>query len=268
MKISSSKIRLNIIKNSNKTNTPHLGSCLSCVDLINCIYQRMNLKKIQDNSIDRDRFFLSKGHAAPALFITLNLYNLISDELLNDYGKDGSYLAEHPPAPGFINGIEAATGSLGHGLSLAVGVYQAAIIKNIHFNTYVLLGDGECNECTVWEAALYAGSRNFKNLCVLIDFNKWQATGRSNEINNLNNLKEKWESFGWHGCEINGHDTNEINKSLDLVGKVDKPVAIIANTVKGKGVSFMEDDNNWHYRIPSEEEVALAEKELGFSNEK
>jgi transketolase len=268
MEVASSKIRLDIIKNSNKTKTPHLGSCLSCVDLINCIYSRLNIEKIKNNHPDRDRFILSKGHAAPALFITLNLYNLLPDELLENYGKDGSYLAEHPPAPGHVNGIEAATGSLGHGLPLAIGINQAAVLKKIDFITYVLMGDGECNEGTVWEAALYAGSRNLKNLCVLIDFNKWQATGRSNEINNLNNLKQKWESFGWHSIEINGHDINDINSSLDLVGKVNKPVAIIANTIKGKGVSFMEDDNNWHYRIPNDDEVLLAADELGEAIEK
>lgn len=163
------------------------------------------------------------------------------------------------------SGVEAATGSLGHGLPIGNGLALAQRLAGRDNRVFVLLSDGECNEGSVWEAAMFAGRQKFSNLCAIVDFNKWQATGRSQEILALDPLPEKWEAFGWDTVRLNGHDLAALEATLsDLPRKSGKPLAIIADTVKGKGVSFMEDDNNWHYRVPTLEEVDAAKKELGL----
>jgi len=170
---------------------------------------------------------------------------------------------EHPPAPKYLAGIEAATGSLGHGLPIGAGLALSAKKKKKRFSVFVVLSDGECNEGTVWEAAMFASAKKLDNLTMIVDFNKWQATGRSEEILSLNPLPEKWAAFGWEIKEINGHSFEDLKKCLSSKNN-EKPLAVIAHTVKGKGISFMEDDNNWHYRIPTSEEVELAKKELNI----
>ena len=252
-----------IILNSSKTNTPHLGSCLSCTDILTCLYfsiLKIDPSKPKDPS--RDRFILSKGHGAAALFQILAMRGFYKDSLLEDYGQDGSLFAEHPPTPDYLPGIEAATGSLGHGLPIGLGMAISSKIKLFDFHVYVLLGDGECNEGSIWEAANMASAQRIDNITVIVDSNKWQATDRSSELVGQTSMKEKWKSFGWHSIEINGHSMQEISNGASLRVK-DTPVALIANTIKGSGVSFMEDDNNWHYRIPNEEEVKKAFDELG-----
>ena len=259
------KIRARVIENSHKTQTPHLGSCLSCVDILVAAYfavLRVDAQKPRDEM--RDRFILSKGHAAPALFQVLALRGYFPESMLDSYGQDGGVFAEHPPTPSHLAGIEAATGSLGHGFPMGLGMAFAARIRGLNYRVLALLSDGECNEGSVWEAAMLAAAHRMENLAVIIDFNKWQATGRSEEIMALSPLVDKWRAFGWSASEIDGHDMSAL---VDRLRKVPdgsgKPVAIVAHTVKGKGVSFMEDDNNWHYRIPSEAEVEMAKQELG-----
>ena len=257
------ELRVRTIENSHKTGTPHLGSCLSCLDILVVIYfviLRINPKL--PKSLERDRFILSKGHAAPALFQVLAMKGFFPDKLFETYGQNGSLLGEHPPSPEYLSGIEAATGSLGHGLSIGLGIALSARIQHQEYKVYVLLGDGECNEGSVWEAAMMAASQKVDNLVVLIDFNKWQATNRSEEVFALSPLVEKWQAFGWDSYEIDGHDINQLIEVLSKKNNSGKPIAFIANTIKGKGVSFMEDDNNWHYRIPNEEELNAARKEL------
>ena len=161
-------------------------------------------------------------------------------------------------------GIEAATGSLGHGLSVATGIALASKLHSIPYNVVSLLSDGECNEGSTWEAALLAPAHKLDNLISIIDFNKWQATGRSIEITSLEPLDQKFESFGWNSTRIDGHDFSQIKSAMTMAQKSDKPFAIIADTIKGKGIKLMEDDNNWHYRIPSEDEVDSAFEELGI----
>ncbi len=260
----SKKLRINIIKSSHKAKIPHLGSCLSCADILSYLYE--NEIRINPNdpfSPNRDRLILSKGHAAPALFQILALKNLINKDTISKIGSNGSYLHEHPPKPGTIPGIEAATGSLGHGLPIALGMAKAAKIQKKSFKIFVIVGDGECNEGSIWEAALLAPILNLDNLIVFIDFNKWQATGKSEEISNLNPMKEKWTSFGWHVQEIDGHNLLSIAESVkNAKTELSKPSIIIANTIKGKGVSFMEDNNNWHYKTPNKDELELAIKEI------
>lgn len=260
--------RSRIIHTSSVAKIPHLGSCLSCVDILVALYwQILNIQPNHSTDPQRDRFILSKGHGAPALFQILAMKSFFPLEWLDHYGQDGSLFGEHPPAHG-VPGIEAATGSLGHGLPIGVGFALGARMQGISNHTYVLMSDGECNEGSVWEAALFAAAQKLDRLMVIIDFNKWQATGRSQEIMALDPLVDKWAAFGWHTEEIDGHDYPALLKTLNSLSQPKgKPTAVIAHTVKGKGVSFMEDNNNWHYRTPTREEVIAARKELGISEE-
>ena len=218
-------------------------------------------KSLKDPS--RDRFVLSKGHGITTLYAVLAERGFFSPELFENYAQAGSPLPEHP-SPRCVPGIEAATGSLGHGLSIATGIALASKMNAIDYNVVCLLSDGECNEGSTWEAALLAPAHNLDNLIAIVDFNKWQATGRSSEVTALEPLEEKFESFGWNSIRIDGHDFRQIKSALATAKKSDKPFAIIADTVKGKGIKMMEDDNNWHYRIPSKEEVDSAFEELGI----
>jgi transketolase len=260
-------LRARIIETSHKTGTPHLGSCLSCVDILAALYfSALRIDTAAPRAATRDRFILSKGHGAAALFQVLAMRGFYPASMLDDYGKDGSLFAEHPPTPDHLAGIEAATGSLGHGLPLGLGMALAGRIQGRDYKVYALLSDGECNEGSVWEAAMLAAAQRVANLCVIVDFNKWQATGRSEEVMALSPLADKWRAFGWNACEIDGHDVEAILAAVARCPGADgRPMAIIAHTVKGKGVSFMEDDNNWHYRIPNAEEVVLAKRELGVT---
>ena len=250
------KIRFRTIRNSHLTSTPHLGSCLSCTDLLVWLY--WNVLKVdpkKPKADNRDRFILSKGHAAPVLFQVLAERGFFPISALDDYGCDGSIFGEHPPAPGYLYGIEAATGSLGHGLPMGLGMALSARIQQRSYHVYTILSDGECNEGSVWESALMAAAQKVNNLTLFVDYNKWQATGRSNEVLGLAPMVEKWKAFGWATAEIDGHSFQEMSKALEATAGDPRPKAIICHTVKGKGISFMEDDNNWHYRIPNADEV-------------
>ena len=257
-------LRFILIKMSHKTKSPHLASSLSCIDIVGTLYQSvLKINKKNFKSSTRNRFILSKGHAATALYAALEYKKIISIKELNSYTKKGSFLEEHPSPK--LSGVEAATGSLGHGLSIGCGIALSSKINKKKFMTYVLMSDGECNEGSVWEAALFASAKKLNNLCAFIDYNKWQATGKSKDILNLGSLTKKFKQFGWNVLEIDGHNHNLIIKSCKLATKEKKkPTVVIANTIKGKGVSFMENDNNWHYRIPSISEVSVAKKELGI----
>ena len=260
-------LRFRTVRTSHLSGTPHLGSCLSCLDLLVYLYWRVlriDPQKPRDET--RDRFILSKGHAAPVLFQVLAERGFFAVDDLEDYGKDGAIFGEHPPAPKYLPGIEAATGSLGHGLPMGLGMALAARIRGAAYRTYVVVSDGECNEGAVWEAALMAAAQKVDSLTVFVDYNKWQATGRSNEVLGLAPLAAKWAAFGWAVEEIDGHDFQAIEAAV--VRRVElQPKVIIAHTTKGKGISFMEDDNNWHYRIPSADEVRKAAVELHIAAE-
>ncbi len=257
-------LRARLIANSHKTGTPHLGSCLSCADILTALYFHvLKIDPKAPHDPERDRFLLSKGHAAPALFQILAMKGFYPEEWLDHYGEDGSVFAEHPPIPEKLAGIEAATGSLGHGLPMGLGMALSARILGRKHRVYALLGDGECNEGSVWEAALFAPAQGLDSVTVIVDYNKWQATGRSNEITALGPLVDKWRAFGWDAVEVDGHDLAALVAALTPPEtSTGRPRAIIAHTVKGRGVSFMEDDNNWHYRIPKADEVAAAWAEL------
>tara|TARA_B100000674_G_scaffold470275_1_gene457942 strand:+ start:53 stop:886 length:834 start_codon:yes stop_codon:yes gene_type:complete len=257
-------IRQRTIETSASAKIPHLGSCLSCVELLTALYWReLDINTESPKHPDRDRFVLSKGHGAPVLFQVLAERGFFPVERLKEFGQPGSVFHEHPPKPGYIPGVEAATGSLGHGLPMALGMALAQRIQGKEKRCYALLSDGECNEGSIWEAAMFAASQNVDNLTAIIDYNKWQATGRSQEVMALEPLADKWEAFGWHAQQIDGHDFEAINKALDEAREErNKPSVIVADTIKGKGISFMEDDNNWHYRTPNDEELKAALTEL------
>ena len=260
------KLRAKIIETSHRAGLPHLGSCLSCLDLLVALYfYKLKIDPSDPRHLLRDRFILSKGHGAPALFQVLAKRGFFPESDLDLYGKNGSIFGEHPPTPSHLNGIEAATGSLGHGMPMGLGMALAARVNKLNYSVYAIVGDGECNEGSIWECAMLASAQKVNNFCVLVDFNKWQATDRSENIMALNPLADKWKAFGWEVVEIDGHDYSQILAALSqFPSQSQKPLAIIAHTIKGKGVSFMEDDNNWHYRIPTAEEVAAAKKELGI----
>jgi transketolase len=236
------------------------------VDILTAIYwgaMRIDPKSPLDPS--RDRFILSKGHAANALYATLAYRGFFDPSQLDTLNEDGGHLPEQPTLQ-CVPGVEAATGSLGHGLPLALGMALAQRIQGKGYRCFVLMSDGECQEGSVWEAAMFAAAQRLDHVLAVVDYNKWQATGRSDEVMALNPLRQKWEAFGWSTHEVDGHDMNAL---LAAVRKVPdgsgKPIAVIANTIKGKGVSFMEDDNNWHYRIPTADEVKAAHVELGLA---
>jgi transketolase len=263
MKKIASTIRRRVIELSHSAGTPHLGSSLSCIDILTTLYWSiLKLDPQQPDHPDRDRFILSKGHAALALYVTLAERGFFAQDVLETYNCDGGCLAEHP-GPACVPGVEAATGSLGHGLPLGIGMALAARLKKSPARVFVLLGDGECNEGSVWEAAMMAPAHDLGHLAIIVDYNKWQATARSNETLSLAPLAAKWRAFGWQTCEVDGHDIDQLFSALHPVPTASgKPLAVIAHTIKGRGVSFMEDDNNWHYRIPSAEEVRQAAQEL------
>lgn len=259
----SNELRAQLVELSHKCKTAHLGSALSCVDILNVLYNEiLSINPNAPKAVDRDRFILSKGHAANALYAILAKCNFFSETLLETIGHPSSKLEEHPGAFS-ISGVEIASGSLGHGLPIGLGMAAAAKLKNNNYNVFVLMSDGECNEGSVWEAAMFAAGHAISNITVLIDFNKWQATDRSCEVMALEPLADKWQAFGWDTVEIDGHNHEEIFNTVANGLKTNKPTAVICHTIKGKGISFMEDDNNWHYRIPTEEEIKLAKQELG-----
>ena len=242
---------------------PHLGSTLSCIDIMIAAYWRsMRFDPKSPKEPNRDRFILSKGHAAKALYVCLAYRGFFEIEELQRLGEEGGPMAEHP-GPNCMPGVEAATGSLGHGLPIGIGHALAARIQGPKYRVFVLMSDGECNEGSVWEGAMMAAACRLNNLTVIIDFNKWQATGRSEDVLQLSPLADKWNAFGWDAVEVDGNDIGA--SSSALIKLADKPRAIIANTIKGKGISFMEDDNNWHYRIPTMDEVKMAFSELSLS---
>jgi len=258
------ELRYRLVRMSNEAKTPHLGSGLSCVDILVAAY--WNILQIDPKDAqaeDRDRFILSKGHAAAALYATLAKRGFFPNAWLESFGEPGAPLAEQP-APNCAPGVELATGSLGHGLPVGAGMAMAARLKKQTHRVMVVMSDGECNEGTVWEAAMFAAGQGLGNLTVVVDYNKWQATGRSDEVMALPSLVDKWSSFGWNASEVDGHDIAALTERMKATTP-DKPTAIVAHTVKGKGVSFMEDDNNWHYRIPKPAEVAAAKAELGLA---
>lgn len=251
-----------ICRVSCRSRIAHLGTSLSCADLLSVLYFRiMRIDPARPDWPDRDRFLLSKGHGATALYSVLALRGFFPQEQAFLQACRGG-VDEHP-VRGALPGIENTAGSLGHALAIASGILLAARLKKQHFRTFVLMGDGELNEGSVWEAAAFAAARKLDRLCVIVDANRWQATGRTSEITDMEPIDRKFSAFGWDAVRVDGHDLSALENALSRQGT--KPLAVIADTVKGHGVDFMEDDNNWHYRILRKEELENALHQLGVS---
>ena len=224
----------------------------------------MKIDKKNPNWEGRDRFILSKGHACLAYYAALCEIGYISKEELKTFEKNDTNLLGHP----VINrklGIDFSNGSLGMGLSLGIGVAISSKKKKKKFNEYVVIGDGECNEGSIWEAAMAAPNFKLDNLYAIIDKNNFQQTGSNKEIMSVESLKDKWSSFGWHTTELDGHNIQALYNFFNESGKINKPKAIIANTIKGKGFSFSENNNDWHHKIMTKKQYDEALKEIDDS---
>lgn len=256
----SSNIRKSIITMNARSSASHSGTALSTVDILTVLYFKiMNINPTEPNHPNRDKFILSKGHGSSALYATLAERDFFKKSLLDGFYMDGGQLPGHLDKEA-VPGVEVSSGSLGHGLSIGVGMAIANKVDKKDSVVYVMCGDGELNEGSVWEAIMFAPAQNLNNLTMIIDYNKLQGYGKTKDIIDLEPLKDKIEAFSWHVIEIDGHNYTEIENAL-LV-KTKKPKAIIAHTIKGKGVSYMEDQFIWHYKSPNEEQLAQALKEL------
>ena len=243
-------IRKNIIFTAFKagSKSAHIGGALSAADIIAVLYSGiMKIKKTKILDENRDRFILSKGHACLALYSALVEKKFLKKKDLETFESDGSNLLGHPII-NKLSGIEFSTGSLGMGLALGVGVALAAKKKQKNYKTYVVLGDGECNEGSIWESVLSASHFKLDNMTIIVDRNNFQQTGKNSSIMDLKNLKNKFKSFGCATVEIDGHNIKKIYQSL-INKNLNKPKVIVANTIKGKGIKLFENDNNWHHSI-------------------
>ncbi len=262
LKSKANKIRQLVIKMLSKAGSGHPGGSLSSTDIIACLYFGIMRHDSKNPSwSDRDRFHLSKGHCCPALYAALSLCGYFPEENLWTLRKLHSMLQGHPDKR--VPGIELASGSLGQGLSIALGMALAAKIDKKDYRVYCLMGDGESQEGNIWEAAMAAAHFKADNLCGIVDYNRFQIDGRTEDIMNLEPLVNKWEAFGWHVIQCDGHNVEELLAAFEQAKTVKlKPTVIIAHTVKGKGVSFMEHVVDFHGRAPTEKEKEIALKEL------
>jgi transketolase len=254
------KIRKKIIDIISSSGAAHIASSLSCVEILVSIYDTINTKKIKDNFLNRDRVLLSKGHATAALYATLSEYNLLSEKNLKTYSKDDSILSGHPNH--VIRNVEHSTGALGHGLPVGVGMCLGSKSLKIKNKVYVVLGDGELHEGSNWEALMFAGHHQLKNLVIFVDNNGQSQIGKTDKAVSLRNLKAKIKAFDFSVKEANGHNLIQLKKILNKNKKSKKPLAIICNTTKGKGVSFMEKNNLWHYKAPRGDDYKNSINEL------
>lgn len=256
-------IRIEIIEQVYNANSGHPGGSLSCADILTVLYfNQMNIDSENPNAKGRDRFVLSKGHCAPALYATLARKGYFDKELLKGFRKVESNLQGHPDMKK-VPGVDMSTGSLGQGLSAAVGMAIGSKMEHEGYRVYCLLGDGELEEGQVWEAAMSASKNKLDNLCAIVDYNTLQIDGNVEEVAGLIDIKEKFESFGFNVIEVNGHDIEALIHAFNSAKhQKDMPSVIIAHTIKGKGVSFMEGKAEWHGKAPNQEQYEEAINEL------
>lgn len=256
-------MRKNIIKMLAEAGSGHPGGSLSATDILACLYfYEMNLSVEKAKDPNRDRFVLSKGHAAPVLYAALAEKGFFPEEEVLTLRKIGSRLQGHP-SMAYLPGVEMSTGSLGQGFSAASGIALAGKLDNLDYRVYTLLGDGELQEGLVWEAAMFAGHYKLDNLLAIVDYNGLQIDGPITEVMSPEPITDKWKAFGWHTIVIDGHNYDEILAAF-VEAKTTKgiPTVIIAKTIKGKGVSFMENQAGWHGSAPSKEQADQALAEL------
>lgn len=254
--------RKNILKYIFHANAGHTGGSLSCIDILNVLYNHaMNVSPDNFKSPDRDRYIQSKGHSVEALFVVLADKGFFPESDLNTLCKYRSHYIGHPTRK--VNGVEQNTGALGHGLPICVGTAIAGKLDNKNYRVFTLLGDGELPEGSNWEAALSASHYKLDNLCAIIDHNKLQITGPTADVCNTDPIDKKFESFGWAVRYVDGHDLDELKATFgSLPFEKGKPSLVIAHTIKGKGVSYMENVLKWHHGVPSEKQYEEALTEL------
>ena len=266
MKKFTTQVRADVLKMIHNAKSGHPGGALSSVDILAVLYKKvMNVPPEWDKSPkfkERDRFILSKGHASTALYATLAHLGFFDKKLLMGFRTLGSKLQGHPSSRTNLPGIEVSTGSLGQGLSIGVGIALALRLDKSKSKVFVLMGDGEMQEGSVWESLMNANAKKLDNLIVIIDKNNLQIDGAVQDVKTLEPLDKKLEAFGFKVYSIDGHNFEEIEKTLTEAKKSSKLCAIIANTVKGKGVSFMENNVSWHGKAPKDEDLKLALEEL------
>lgn len=260
------RIRAHALRMVHRARSSHIGTSLSAADLLAVLYGGvLRIDSSRPDWPDRDRFILSKGHGGAAVYAVLAEKGFFPKEWLGTYCQDGSCLGGHITHHS-VPGVEASTGSLGHGLSIGCGMALAGRHDGRHYRVFVLLSDGECDEGSTWEAVLFAPHHRLDNLVAIVDYNKIQSFGTVKEVLDLEPLAGKWQAFGWATREIDGHDFKQIEDALLSVPfESGRPSCIIANTIKGKGVSFMEGQLAWHYKSPSNEQLSQALAELGVS---
>jgi transketolase len=260
------RTRAHCLRMTSRANASHVGSALSTADLLAVLYGRvLRFDPERPEWPDRDRFILSKGHGCTGLYGVLAETGYFPKAWLDTFCENGSVLAGHATHRG-VPGVEVSTGSLGHGLSLAVGMALVGKRDGKDYRVFCLLSDGECDEGSTWEPALFAPHHELENLVAIVDYNKIQSLGRVEEVMDLAPLADKWRAFGWGVREVDGHDVGELRRAFDGVPiERGRPTCVVAHTVKGKGVSFMEDDLAWHYRAPLGDLLRLALAELGFA---
>ncbi len=255
------QIKLYSLGMVHRANSSHIGGAFSMTDVLAVLYHDvMHYEAAQPLKADRDRLLLSKGHCCTALYAALGLKGFFDIAELETYGLNGSRFLTH--ITHHVPGVEISAGSLGHGLSIACGIALGAKRKGENFKTYCIVGDGEMDEGSNWEALMLAAHHKLDNLCLIIDYNKIQSLGATNEVLNLEPLHAKLEAFNWHVIEIDGHNHEQILDAFQRIGREGKPTVIIAHTVKGKGVSFMENRLEWHYKSPNAEQYEQAVKEV------
>lgn len=254
--------RKKILQYITKAKAGHTGGDLSCIDILNVLYNKvMNVSPANFSSADRDRYVQSKGHCVEALYVVLADVGFFSEEDLNTICQYKSHYIGHPTRK--INGVEQNTGALGHGLPICTGMAIAAKLDKKDYKVYTLMGDGELPEGSNWEAALTAAQYKLDNLCAIVDKNGLQITAATKDVCSTDPLDKKWESFGWAVREVDGNNIEELLAAFNaLPFEAGKPSVIIANTVKGKGVSFMENQLKWHHGVPNAEQYELAQQEL------
>ena len=262
LEIMACKARMGVIEGTFNAKSGHPGGSLSAVDILTCLYfSKMNVDPQNPKDPNRDRLVLSKGHAAPALYAVLALKGYFPFDELKTLRKSDARLQGHPSMC-MLPGLDMSTGSLGQGISAAAGMALAGKLDHKDYKVYAILGDGECEEGQVWEAAMFAAHKELDNLVAFVDFNNLQIDGTLDEVNAPTPLPEKFTAFGWDVMEIDGNNIPEILEALDRVTANGKPTAIIAKTVKGKGVSYMENVCGWHGKAPNKEEYDIAMAEL------